>query len=182
MNLAVYVGADKGKASVTAHTCRAFKGEILCLTVSEVKEDTFGAEHTLRLLLPCSNSRIAVASVKDTLEINVEDNVGKIIKDGVQGRVIVLITLDGAHGLEEDRVVLLVGLALPYNGTLCLSLVQMVMIAVGFSIISFGVGDQCLRGYGMYFITNVGHCFASCSWFFLSLYHNFVNFSIGAVK
>ena len=182
MNLAVYVGADKGKASVTAHTCGTFKGEILCLTVAEVKEDTFGAEHTLRLLLPCSNPRIAVASVKDALKVNVKDNVGKIIKHGIKRRVFVIITLDSAHGLEEDSVVLLVGLTLPYNGALGLALVQMVMIAVGISVISFRIGDQRLCGYGMYFITDVGHCFASCSSFFLSLYHIFVNFSIGAVK
>ena len=182
MNLAVYVGADKGKASVTAHTCRAFKGEILCLTVTEVKEDTFGAEHTLRLLLPCSDPRIAVASVKDALEVNVKYNVGKIIEDGVQRRVTIFITLDGAHRLEEDGVILLVGLALSNNGAFGLALIQMIMKAVGVGVISFCIGDQCLRGYGMYFITDVGHCFASCSWFFLSLYHIFVNFSIGAVK
>ena len=30
----------KGKASITAHTCRAFKGKILCLAATEIKEDT----------------------------------------------------------------------------------------------------------------------------------------------
>src|SRR5699024_7556715 len=99
--LAVYVRADKGKASVTAHTCGTFKCKILCLTVAEIKEDAFGAEHTLRLLLPRSNSRIAVASVKDALKVNVKDDIGKVVEDGVQGRVIVLITLNGAHRLEE---------------------------------------------------------------------------------
>ena len=163
MNLAVHVGADKGKASITAHTCRAFKCEILCLAVAEVKEDTFGSEHTLRLLLPCSNSRVAVTSVKDALEVNVEDDVGKAIKHSIKIRMLVIVTLDGAHSLEEDVVVLLVGLALSDNGAFGLSLVQTVMIAVGICVISFGVGDQCLRGYGMYFITDMGHWFASCS-------------------
>ena len=163
MNLAVYVGADKGKASVTAHTCRAFKSEILCFTAAEVKEDTFGAEHTLRLLLSCGNSLIAVASVKDALKVNVEDDVRKVIKHGIKSRVLVIVTLDGAHSLKEDCVVLLVGLALPYNGAFGLALVQMVMIAVGFGGISFGIGDQCLCGYGMDLITDMGHCFASCS-------------------
>ena len=163
MNLAVYVGADKGKASVTAHTCRAFKSEILCFTAAEVKEDTFGAEHTLRLLLSCGNSRVVVASVKYALEVNVEDDVGKVIKHGIKSRVLVIITFDSAHGLEEDRVVLLVGLALLYNGAFGLALVQTVMIAVGICVLSLGVGDQCLCGYGMYFIAYVGHQIASCS-------------------
>ena len=127
-------------------------------------------------------SRVAAASVKDALEVNVKDNVGKVIKHGIKSRMLVIVTLDSAHCLEEDRIVFLVSLALSDNGAFGLVLVQMVMIAVGFGGISFGIGDQCLCGYGMDLITDMGHCFASCSWFFVSLYHNFVNFSIGTVK
>ena len=155
MNLTVHIRADKGKASIAAHTCRAFKGKILCLAVTEVKEDTFGAEHTLRLLLPCSNSRVGIIAVKDALKVNVKDNVGKVIENGSKIRVLVIIALDGAHRLEEDSVILLIGLTLSHNGALGLALVQMIMIAVGVSVIIFCVGDQCLCGYGMDFVAYV---------------------------
>ena len=106
----VNVGTDERQPRLTAHTAGAFKRHITMQAGAKVQAYALGAEHRPGLLLADTLFFIGGVAVKDACEVHIKNRVRQVGNQfPVTGFGVIVATQD-AHGLEEQRIgILLVG-------------------------------------------------------------------------
>ena len=176
--LLIYICADKRKHSAAAHTARAFKGKVAHRTVTEVQCNPLGAKHGLGLFLHQSHLRVPGIPIKYPLEIQIEQDIGKIGKQGVFGRRLIFAAMEDAHGLKENGIVLLPGIAVSHDDAFCLRRRQCerIMLLIDW----FGIGQHYLHRQPPYQISDSCHGYLrNC---FFIVYHEMIRKSICIIK
>ena len=120
----IEVGPNEGQLPLPAHAAGALKCQIAVLTGSKVQPHAVGPEHILRLPLALQMFRRGVP-VKDTVEVHVEDHVGQVGDGRSVVRLGEAVAAQDAHGLEEQRVAVLLVERAVYSAPLGGGAVQM---------------------------------------------------------
>ena len=76
--LLIYICADERKHSAAAHTARAFKGEVACVSLTEVQCNPLRGKHGLGLFLHESRFRVIRIPIKYSFEVKIEYYIRKI--------------------------------------------------------------------------------------------------------
>ena len=153
--LLIYIRTDKRKHSVAAHAARAFKGEIACVSLTEVQCNPLRGKHGFGLFLHERRFRVIRIPIKYSFKVKVEDCLRKIGDQRVRSGLSVLLPTEDAHSLKENGVVLLPGIAVPHDDAFRLRRSQRERI--GALIGWFGVGQHRLHRQPPYEISEFRH-------------------------
>ena len=172
--LLIYIRANKRKHSAAAHAARAFKGEIACVSLTEVQCNPLRGKHGFGLFLHERRFRVIRIPIKYSFEVKVEYYIRKIGDQRVRGGLSVLLPTEDAHSLKENGVVLLPGIAVSHDDFLGLRWCQRESIL----ILTDGlrIGQHCLHRQSPYEISEFRHGDLR-NWFFI-VYHRLPRKSI----
>ena len=153
--LLIYIRANKRKHSAAAHAARAFKGEIACVSLTEVQCNPLRGKHGFGLFLHERRFRVIRIPIKYSFEVKVEYYIRKIGDQRVRGGLSVLLPTEDAHSLKENGIVFLPCLAVSHDDFLGLRRRQCERI--GALIDWFGIGQHRLHRQPSYKVSEFRH-------------------------
>ena len=153
--LLIYIRTDKRKHSAAAHAARAFKGEIACVSLTEVQCNPLRGKHGFGLFLHERRFRVIRIPIKYSFEVKVEYYIRKIGDQRVRGGLFVFLPTEDAHSLKENGIVLLPGIAVSHNDAFRLRRRQCerIMLLIDW----FGIGQHFLHRQPSYKISEFRH-------------------------